>query len=190
MRQNNNIFLVALGSNMNLGTAQPIEIIRNAVTELIKFDINLISLSRLYETPAFPEGSGPNFINSAVKVEANYSPNEILQKLHEIEQKFDRKRASRWSARTLDLDLLAFEGHVLPSRKIFQKWFDLPISEQKQKIPHELVLPHPRMQDRAFVLFPLLDIEPKWTHPTLKKTVLQLYEELPNKEKKNIQIVQ
>ena len=90
----------------------------------------------------------------------------------------------------MDLDLLAFEGHVLPSRKIFQQWFDLPISEQKQKIPHELVLPHPRMQDRAFVLFPLLDIEPKWTHPTLKKTVLQLYEELPNKEKKNIQIVQ
>ena len=190
MSQNNNIFLVALGSNMSLGKAQPAEIIRNAVTELIKFDINLISLSRLYETPAFPERSGPNFINSVVKVECNYSPHEILKKLHQIEQKFDRQRASRWSARTLDLDLLAFKGHVFPSRKIFQQWFDLPISEQKQKVPHELILPHPRMQDRAFVLFPLLDIEPKWKHPVLKKTVLELYEELPNKEKKNIQIVQ
>ena len=190
MRQNNNIFLVALGSNMSLGKAQPIEIIRNAITELIKFDINLISLSRFYETPAFPEGSGPNFINSAIKVEANYSPQEMLQKFHEIEQKFDRQRTLRWSARTLDLDLLAFKGSVFPSRKIFKHWFELPISEQMKKIPHELVLPHPRMQDRAFVLSPLLDIEPKWTHPILKKTVLQLYEELPKKEKKNIQILQ
>ena len=190
MRQNNNIFLVALGSNMSLGKAQPIEIIRNALTELIKFDINLISLSRFYETPAFPEGSGPNFINSAIKVAANYSPQEMLQKFHEIEQKFDRQRTLRWSARTLDLDLLAFKGSVFPSRKIFKHWFELPISEQMKKIPHELVLPHPRMQDRAFVLSPLLDIEPKWTHPVLKKTVSQLYEDLPNKEKKNIQIVQ
>ena len=190
MSQNNNIFLVALGSNMSLGVTQPIEIIKNAINELIKFDINLISLSRLYETPAFPEGSGPNFINSAVKVEANFSPQEILQKLHEIEQKFDRQRAFRWTARTLDLDLLAFNGNVFPSRKIFKYWFDLPISEQKKKIPNELVLPHPRIQDRAFVLSPLLDIEPKWTHPILKKTVLQLYEELPKKEKKNIQILQ
>ena len=190
MSQSNHIFLIALGSNLSLGVTQPIEIIRNAITELIKFDINLISLSRLYETPAFPEGSGPNFINSAVKVEANYSPNEILQKLHEIEQKFDRKRASRWSARTLDLDLLAFKGHVIPSRKIFQQWFDLTLSEQKKKIPRELILPHPRLQDRAFVLFPLLDIEPKWIHPVLKKTVLQLYNEIPQKEKKNIQLVQ
>ena len=190
MNQSNNIFLIALGSNMSLGKAQPKEIIRNAITELIKFDMNLISLSRLYETPAFPEGSGPNFINSAVKVEAIYSPQEILQKLHEIEQKFNRQRAFRWSARTLDLDLLAFKGSVFPSRKIFKHWFELPISEQMKKIPHELVLPHPRMQDRAFVLSPLLDIEPKWTHPVLKKTVSQLYEDLPNKEKKNIQIVQ
>ena len=190
MSQNKNIFLIALGSNMSLGKAQPKEIIRNAITELIKFDMNLISLSRLYETPAFPEGSGPNFINSAVKVEAIYSPQEILQKLHEIEQKFNRQRAFRWSARTLDLDLLSLNEKVLPNRKIFQQWFDLPISEQKKKIPNELVLPHPRMQDRAFVLFPLLDIEPKWTHPVLKKTVLQLYKELPKKEKKNIQLVQ
>ena len=190
MNLNNHKFLIALGSNVSLGSAQPLEIIKRAIVELGKTDIDVVSLSRFYETPAYPEGSGPNFINSVVKVESNYSPHEILKKLHQIEQKFDRQRASRWSARTLDLDLLAFEGHVLPSRKIFQQWFDLPISEQKQKIPHELVLPHPRMQDRAFVLFPLLDIEPKWTHPTLKKTVLQLYEELPNKEKKNIQIVQ
>ena len=88
------------------------------------------------------------------------------------------------------MDLLAVKGEVLPSRKIFQKWVDLPLSEQKKKIPSELVLPHPRIQDRVFVLLPLLDIEPNWSHPVLNKTVLQLYEELPQQAKKNIQVVQ
>ena len=190
MKPNNRQFLIALGSNISLGNAQPIEIIKRAIVELVKTDINLISLSRFYETPAYPEGSGPNFINSAVKAEANYSSQDMLLKLHKIEEKFDRQRVSRWSARTLDLDLLAVKGEVLPSRKISQKWVDLPLSEQKKKIPSELVLPHPRIQDRAFVLLPLLDIEPNWTHPLFNKTVLQLYAELPQQAKKNIQVVQ
>ena len=190
MDPNNHQFLIALGSNISLGKTLPLEIIERAIIELVKSDINLMSLSRFYETPAYPEGSGPNFINSVVKAEANYSSQEMLQKLHQIEEKFERQRVSRWSARTLDLDLLAVKGEVLPSNKIVQKWVDLPLSEQKTKIPSELVLPHPRIQDRAFVLLPLLDIEPNWTHPTLNKTAVQLYEELPKQAKKNIQVVQ
>ena len=153
-------------------------------------NINLVSLSRFYKAPAHPEGSGPNFINSAVKAEANYSSKEMLRKLHQIEEKFDRQRVARWGPRTLDLDLLAVKGQVLPSRKIFQQWVNLSLNEQKKKTPNELVLPHPRIQDRAFVLSPLLDIEPNWTHPILNKTVVQLYAELPQRAKKNIQVVQ
>ena len=190
MNPNNHQFIIALGSNIGLGKMLPLEIIKRAIVELVKYDINLLSLSRFYETPAYPEGSGPNFINCVVKAEANYSSQEMLQKLHQIEEKFERQRVYRWGARTLDLDLLALKGQVLPSREIFQKWFDLPLSQQKKKIPSELVLPHPRIQDRAFVLSPLLDIEPNWTHPMLNKTVVQLYEELPQQAKKNILVVQ
>ena len=190
MNPNNHQFLIALGSNIGLGKMLPLEIIKRAIVELVKSDINLLSLSRFYETPAYPEGSGPNFINCVVKAEANYPSQEMLQKLHQIEEKFERQRVYRWGARTLDLDLLALKGQVLPSRKIFQKWFDLPLSQQKKKIPSELVLPHPRIQDRAFVLLPLLDIEPSWTHPMLNKTVVQLYAELPQQAKKNILVVQ
>ena len=190
MDPNNHQFLIALGSNISLGKTLPLEIIERAIVELVKSDINLMSLSRFYETPAYPEGSGPNFINSAVKAEANYSSQEMLRKLHEIEEKFERQRNSRWGARTLDLDLIAMKGQVLPSNEVFQYWFDLSLSEQKAKIPSELILPHPRIQDRAFVLSPLLDIEPNWTHPILNKTVAQLYEELPGQTKKDIQIVQ
>ena len=190
MDPNNHQFLIALGSNISLGKALPLEIVKKAIIELVKIDINLVSLSRFYETPAYPEGSGPNFINSVVKAEANYSSQEMLKKLNQIEEKFERQRVARWGARTLDLDLLALKGQVLPSRKIFQKWFDLSVSEQKKKIPSELVLPHPRIQDRAFVLSPILDIEPNWTHPILNKTALQLYGELPEQAKKNIKVVQ
>ena len=190
MKPTNHQFLIALGSNISLGNVLPLEIIKRAIVEFVKSDINVLSISRFYETPAYPEGSGPNFINCVIKATANCSSKEILQKLHQIEEKFDRQRVSRWGARTLDLDLLAVKGQVLPSRKIFQKWFDLPFIEQKEKIPSELVLPHPRIQDRAFVLSPLLDIEPNWTHPTLNKTAVQLYEELPKQAKKNIQVLQ
>ena len=190
MNQKNHQFLIALGSNIGLAMSQPVDIIKRAIIELGKSDINLVALSRFYETPAFPTGSGPNFINSVVKVETKYSAHEILQELHKVENKFERQRESRWSARTLDLDLLALEEQVLPSREVFQHWCDLPASEQKEKIPSELILPHPRIQDRAFVLLPLLDVEPSWTHPILKKTVMQLYEELTDQEKKNMQIVQ
>ena len=190
MDPNNHQFLIALGSNSSLGKALPLEIIERAIIELVKIDINLVSLSRFYETPAYPKESGPNFINSVVKAEANYSSQEMLKKLHQIEEKFERQRITRWGARTLDLDLLAVNRQVLPSRKIFQQWFDLPLTEQKKKTPSELVLPHPRIQDRAFVLSPLLDIEPNWIHPILNKTVLQLYEELPQQAKKNIHAVQ
>ena len=83
-------------------------------------------------------------------------------------------------------------------KKGFLKFHDLSYHSRSKnihvnnlkKIPKELVLPHPRIQDRAFVLSPLLDIEPNWTHPVLKKTVSQLYDELSEQEKKNIQIVE
>ena len=190
MNSYNHQSLIALGSNIGLGKILPLEIVKRAVIELEKSDIIVVSISRFYETPAYPEGSGPNFINCVIKAKANFSSKAILHKLHQIEEKFERQRVSRWGARTLDLDLLAVKGQVLPSREIFQKWCDLPLSEQKKKIPSELILPHPRIQERAFVLSPLLDIEPNWTHPTLNKTVIQLYEELPKQAKKNIQVVQ
>ena len=190
MNSNNHQFLIALGSNISLGSLLPLEIIKRAIVELVKTDINVLSISRFYETPAYPTGSGPNFINSVVKVEANYPSQEILKKLHQIEERFERQRISRWGDRTLDLDLLAVNKQVLPRRKILQKWLDLPLSEQKKKTPSELVLPHPRIQDRAFVLLPLLDIEPNWTHPILKKNTMQLYHALPEQAKKNIQVVQ
>jgi 2-amino-4-hydroxy-6-hydroxymethyldihydropteridine diphosphokinase len=190
MYSNNHHFLIALGSNKKLGLHKPLDILNKAIAELKQSEISLVSLSRFFESPAYPEGKGSNFVNSVIKIQVKCAPEEILQKLHKIEKKFNRKRDTRWGARTLDLDLLAQEGQVVPNEEIFREWYNLPLVEQMKKSPKNLILPHPRIQDRAFVLLPLLDIEPNWIHPILRKTAFQMYEELNEQVKKSIQLVQ
>ena len=190
MYQNNHQFLIALGSNKNLGPLKPLDILKKAIAELKQSEISLVSLSRFFESPAYPEGKEPNFVNCAIKIQVKCSPQEILQKLHKTEKNFNRKRDIRWGARTLDLDLLAQDGQIFPNEKIFREWYNLPMVEQMKKSPNNLILPHPRIQDRAFVLLPLLDIDPNWIHPILRKTALQMYEELNEQVKKSIQLVQ
>ena len=190
MYSNNHHFLIALGSNKNLGPLKPLGILKKAIAELKQSEISLVSLSRFFESPAYPEGKEPNFVNCAIKIQVKCSPQEILQKLHKIEKNFYRKRDIRWGARTLDLDLVAQDGQVWQNEEIFRKWYNLPLVEQMKKSPKNLILPHPRIQDRAFVLLPLLDIEPNWIHPILRKTAFQMYEELNEQVKKSIQLVQ
>ncbi|MGY8791094.1 MAG: 2-amino-4-hydroxy-6-hydroxymethyldihydropteridine diphosphokinase, partial [Pseudomonadales bacterium] len=69
----------------------------------------------------------------------------------------DRVRGERWGKRVLDADLIAFGTQVLPDLYTYKKWRDLPISDQMLQTPDQLILPHPRLQDRAFVLRPLMD---------------------------------
>ena len=190
MYPNNNHFLIALGSNKNLGPLKPLDILKKAIAEIKQSEISLVSLSRFFETPAYPEGKEANFVNSAIKIQVECPLEEVLHKLHKIEENFHRKRDARWGARTLDLDLLAQDGQVFPNEKFFREWYNLPLVEQMKKSPNNLILPHPRIQDRAFVLLPILDIEPNWIHPVLRKTALQMYEDLNEQLKKSIQLMQ
>ena len=98
MNPNNHHFLIALGSNKDLGTLKPLDILKKAITELKQSEISLVSLSRFFASPAYPEGKGSNFVNSAIKIQVKCSSEEILQKLHKIEKKFNRSRDTRWGA--------------------------------------------------------------------------------------------
>ncbi len=144
-----------------------------------KFGLQVSAVSRFYATPCFPAGAGPDYVNAAVAVHSPAAPDEILSRLHKIETAFGRSRDTRWGQRTLDLDLIAYDDLVRPDREGFDAWLALSPDEQKLAAPDRLVLPHPRIQDRAFVLVPICDIVPDWRHPVLGQSVRQMTSDLP-----------
>jgi 2-amino-4-hydroxy-6-hydroxymethyldihydropteridine diphosphokinase len=85
--------------------------------------------------------------------------------------------------RTLDLDLLALGDSVLPDAATQEHWRNLPLADQKRLAPDGLILPHPRLQDRAFVLVPLADVAPDWRHPLTGQTVAAMTASLPAAER-------
>ena len=139
-----------------------------------------------YRTPCFPAGAGPDYVNAAVRLETGLGPEALLEALHGIEAEFGRRRVTRWGARTLDLDLLDHSEQVRPDLGAYAAWRDLPPARQAQEAPERLILPHPRIQDRAFVLIPLADVAPDWHHPVSGRSVAELIAALPAAEREAI----
>jgi 2-amino-4-hydroxy-6-hydroxymethyldihydropteridine diphosphokinase len=174
------MILVAIGGNVSSLSGSPEETIVHSIVDIYQRIGSPIGTSRLYRTPAFPPGSGPDFVNAAVALQSNMSPEEILAILHDIEARYGRERQVRWGARTLDLDLIAVGTRVLPDRAVFDRWLALDAARQTVETPPQLILPHPRMQDRAFVLVPLADVAADWRHPVLGKTIGEMLADLPS----------
>ena len=171
--------LVALGGNISGVGGSPAETLRAAMAALEDSALTVEAASRLYSTPCFPAGAGPDYVNSAAVLSGARSPEDLLSFLHAIEARFGRERRRRWEPRTLDIDLIAFGNAVLPDLATFLRWRDMPEDEQLRRTPEELVLPHPRLQDRAFVLVPLAEAAPDWRHPASGLTVREMKEALP-----------
>ena len=175
--------IVAIGSNQRLINSSSSDVLSTALSRIAVSVGSIISLSRFFQTPAFPTGSGPDFVNAALLVRAQGSADEILGKLHAIEHEFGRVRETRWGQRTIDIDLIAVEQKIIPNSETFRKWQLLPFLQQSKIVPDQLILPHPRMQDRAFVLGPMMEICPDWVHPVIQKSVSQMYDELDSRDK-------
>ncbi len=173
--------LVALGANLPFGEHPPEETLAAALVSLVAQGMSLVAKSRLFRTPCFPKGAGPDYVNAVCLLgfSADQSPRDLLDVLHRVEDMFGRKRDQRWGMRTLDLDLLAMGDSVVPDAAVQQHWRDLPAADQLQLAPDGLILPHPRIQDRAFVLIPLADVAPDWRHPLLGLSVTQMIERIP-----------
>ena len=158
-----NTAFISLGSNLKrdnkLSLKENLEII------LMTFPENNIfvkKISNWYESEPIPLSNQPWFVNSVVKVSTDKSPEELLYKLHEIENFFGRKRSILNASRTIDLDLIDFQGLIKND---------------------SLILPHPRMHLRLFVLLPLQDIEPNWVHPVLKHPLKELIKNYASNQK-------
>jgi 2-amino-4-hydroxy-6-hydroxymethyldihydropteridine diphosphokinase len=174
--------IISLGGNLPLGEMSPRQILMAAMQEVALLMGEQCQVSRLFQTPCFPAGAGPDFVNAAMAVETALDPEALLQCLHSVEQKFSRLRKQRWGTRTLDLDLISLGEKVFPDPAIHQHWRDLPLEQQMSQTPDHLILPHPRMQDRAFVLVPMCDICPEWRHPIFGKTAAELCAALPKSD--------
>lgn len=183
--------LVALGSNLRFGEIAPEDTIRSAVLALSEAGLPAQKVSPLYRTPCFPKGAGPDYVNAAavLRLGDTLSPAGVLAILHSVEARFGRERVTRWGMRTLDLDLLAVGSLILPDAEGHRVWREMAPERQMSATPDQLILPHPRMQDRAFVLVPLADVAPDWVHPVLGQNVRQMLAALPPDARAEVQLL-
>lgn len=148
---------IAFGSNLGDRRAY----IDNAIKALKEDERNRVEkVSAILETRPYGGVEQGDFLNGVLKLDTLYTPGELLDKLHELEQEAGRERTIHWGPRTLDLDILLYDRLVYEDK--------------------DLILPHPDMQNRDFVLRPMAELAPWLRHPLLGKTMKELLEECPS----------
>jgi len=175
--------LIAIGGNMPSALGGPAKTLSAALEMLRHEGADVVASSGFYRTPCFPAGAGPDYVNGAAVLGFGGTAQELLALLHRVEAAFGRERLRRWGQRTLDLDLIAVGNTVVPDAATFNAWRNLAPDVQTSRAPDQLILPHPRVQDRAFVLVPLAEVAPGWVHPVLGKSVQEMVDALPQAEK-------
>ena len=123
--------------------------------------------SRWWRTPAWPPGAGPEFVNGAALLDGPDDPAAALAALHAVEAELGRRRSGRWEPRVCDLDLIASGARVLPDAATVRGWIARE-GDDRLAAPPGLLLPHPRMQERGFVLRPLAEIAPGLAAPAAR----------------------
>ena len=175
--------LVALGANVPGPAGTLADTLAAALEALETRGISVVRTARFYESAAVPAGSGPPFVNTCAAIECDLTPRDLLEILHGVEAEFGRRRVRRWAPRMLDLDLVAFGDAVLPDARTHAAWRTMCPETQARSVPDGPILPHPRMQERAFVLKPLADIAPDWRHPLLHLSVAEMLAALPKADR-------
>ena len=153
-------------------------LLSDAVDKIKQAGVLTLRRSRSFATPAFPPGSGPAFANACLLVESDLTPQALMALLHSIEAEMGRVRVKRWGQRVIDIDLLAAGAQILPNRDIVAQWMALPPEQQAQVAPDTLIVPHPRLHQRGFVLVPMAEVAPDWVHPLTGRSVRAMLEGL------------
>nr|WP_245904311.1 2-amino-4-hydroxy-6-hydroxymethyldihydropteridine diphosphokinase [Roseicyclus mahoneyensis] len=177
---------MALGANLPGDRSTPDRTLTKALCLLAANAIGGVWASRLFSTPAMPTGSGPDYLNAAASFRWSGTPEALLSLLHGIEADLGRTRDGRWTARIIDLDLIALDDAVCPDRAVQAHWAAMPLERASVEVPDRLILPHPRMAERSFVLVPLADVAPDWRHPVNRLSVAQMLAARPAPERAGI----
>ena len=158
------LIYLALGSNLG----NKIENIDRAKFELEYNNIKITKSSSNFESISWPDKLNPKFINIVIEVKTNLTPLQLLKKCHLIEKKLGRKKSKKNAPRLCDIDIIDYEYMIVG------------------KEGDNLILPHPRMSKRNFVLLPLFQINRTWKHPKSKKNIVNLVNSLPIKDLRSI----
>jgi 2-amino-4-hydroxy-6-hydroxymethyldihydropteridine diphosphokinase len=156
------MIVIALGANLDSPAGPPAETIASALDAMGRNGVKIEAVSAFYATLAWPDPADPPFVNAVIRVDTAHSPDKLMQVLHKIEWAFGRTRSGRNAPRTLDLDLIDYQGRM------------------EEGPP---TLPHPRMAERAFVLIPLSDVASDWRHPVTGRSVADLIAALPEESR-------
>ena len=127
--------------------------------------IQVLRVSSLYESDPWGIREQPRYLNGVLEMETYLSPEDLLHRLLSIEKGLGRRRGKRWGPRIIDLDLLLYESVVM-----------------KESAPGELILPHPVLHRRKFVLLPLLELVPEVIHPYFKRPIKDFLHFLKNEQ--------
>ena len=177
---------IACGANIPGLFGEPQETLGVVFSELPKYNLRILKKSRLYSSVAFPDPKKPYYLNGCLELQVHCKSSTVLDCLKSIERKMGRGKGERWDSRICDLDLLAFSNEIRPSADVFDQWYRMPLRVQMTEKPSELLLPHPRLQDRAFVLKPLMEFASDWIHPILKISVKDMFEALPKEDQDSV----
>ena len=159
---------LGIGSNLNSTFGNRFKNIELAINFLKKNKIKILKKSSFYETQSYPNKKDPKFINVVISIDTNLSPINLMKLLISIEQKLERVRHKKNDPRTCDLDIIDYKKKII----------NFKMGDDNLNIPHK------RMNLRNFVLYPLREISPSWTHPISKKNISFLIDNLttPNNE--------
>ena len=150
-----------IGSNLDSKYGSRYDNILTAINLLIDSKIKVKKISNFYETPSYPNNDFPKFLNVGLSIEYHNENCNLLKIIKQIEKKLGRIKTKKNDPRIIDIDIIDFKGEIKKTK--------------------ELILPHPRCHLRNFVLFPILQIDPNWSHPILKKNAQFLINKLSQK---------
>ena len=158
--------MIYLGIGSNLGNRR--KNIEKAKFKIIQNKIKIIQSSNYYESLSWPNIKNPKFLNIVLKVNTKIEPLKLIKIFKSIEKSLGRKKANRNSPRECDIDILDYKG---------------------RQINKEIILPHPRLHKRNFVLFPLFELDKSWKHPKSKHHIKKLIQYLSNRDIRSIKQV-
>ena len=165
-----NLVYLALGSNLGNKKTN----LNKCIDLIKKEEIFIKKRSKFYSTKSWPNENFPNFINAIILVETKFSLTELFLKIKKIEKKLGRTRSKRNHPRVCDIDIIDYNGEII-HRKLGK---------------HKLNIPHKRMHNRNFVLFPLYEIDKDWVHPKLNKNIVILMSNLASDQLLGVKIAQ